>query len=103
VTPLTVTWLWPAVIVPVTVPPRVPVPVARESESPVEPATAAALPYASWLLTTTGNAAPAIGLAPPFTEVIASFEAAAGATVNARPAPFVRVPSDTVIDVDSAL
>jgi hypothetical protein len=97
------TWLCPRAIVPVEVPPRTPVPVARASDSPVAALTAEALPNGSCDSTTTAKAAAAVGLEPPLTDVTASFVGAADATVNASPAPFEWLPSLTVRDADSAL
>ena len=74
-TPLIVTWLDPAVIVPVRVPPSVPVPVLRLSVTAVALATAVAAPALSWAATTTEKLTPAVGLVPPLTEVIASLVA----------------------------
>jgi hypothetical protein len=95
-----VTELVPAVMVPVSVPPNVPVPVFRLRLTPVPVTTLAALPFASWDCTTTLKAVPAVGLDPPLTEVIASFVAGPG--VNVTPAVCViAVPlmvTDTVLD-----
>jgi len=72
VTPLIVTEFVPAAIVPVSDPPRVPVPALRLRVTPVLAATLAGFPLASCACTTTEKAVPAVGLAPPFTEVIAN-------------------------------
>ena len=80
-TPLIVTELEPALIVPVKVPLTVPVPVPVFSVrlTPVFALTLAAWPFASWDWTTTGKATAAVGFAPPLM-VIASF--VVGSTVN---------------------
>src|SRR5262249_11697487 len=67
-----VTELVPAVIVPVSVPPSVPLPVFRLSVTPVSAATAVAVPPALRDCTITLKPVPAVGLLPPFTDVIAS-------------------------------
>jgi len=60
-------------IVPFRVPPKIPVPVNRLRLIEVTLNTLAGVPLASWAWTVTENAVPAIGFAPPFTEVIVSF------------------------------
>src|SRR5581483_4239939 len=72
--------LAPAAIVPVNVPLRVPVPVARLSETPVAVVTFEAVPPEVCDCTVTLNAVPAVGLVPPLTAVIASFVGEAAAT-----------------------
>jgi hypothetical protein len=72
VTPEIVTLLVPARIVPVSVPPRVPAPVSRASVTGVSTATSPSLPTPSCASTTTEKPVPAVGLVPPFTDVIAS-------------------------------
>ena len=78
VTPLMVTEFVPAAIVPVSVPPKVPVPVLRLRPTPVLSTALDGLPLLSWACTTTENPVPAVGFAPPFTEVIASLVAGPG-------------------------
>src|SRR5436309_561026 len=63
-------------MVPVSVPPSVPVPVLRVMLMVVSVETRAALPLASCDCTTIENGLPAVGLTPPFTEMITSFDAA---------------------------
>jgi hypothetical protein len=89
VTPLIVTWLWPAVIVPLSVPASVPVPVFRLSRIGVSAATLPALPTESCDCTVTENAVPAVGLEPPLIEVITS-RSASDETVNGAEVPAVR-------------
>src|SRR5438309_745159 len=64
--------LVPAAIVPVNVPPSVPLPVLRLKATPVLAATLSAPPLPFCACTTTEKAVPAVGLVPPFTEVMAS-------------------------------
>ena len=73
VTPLMVTELLPAVIVPVSVPPKVPAPVFRLKLTPVSTNTFRGVLASSCDCTTTSKPVPAIGFVPPFTEVMASF------------------------------
>jgi hypothetical protein len=61
------------VIVPVKVPPRVPVPPVRLRVTDVLLVTFAATPPAVCDWTTTENEVPTVGLAPPLTDVTASF------------------------------
>src|SRR5438876_5415394 len=75
--------LVPAVIVPVKLPPSVPVPVFRLRLIPVFALTLLKLPFASCDLTVTGKAVPAIGFAPPFTEVTISLAAGPATKVTA--------------------
>ena len=91
VTPLIVTLPELRAIVPVRVPPRVPVPVLRVRATAVADVTLAALPLASWDWTTTLKAVPAMGLAPPLTEVIASLVGVPATTVKVDDVPAVRV------------
>ena len=63
--------LLPARMVPVSVPPRVPVPAARLSVTPVFADTLVGVVRPTTACTTTLKLVPAVGLAPPFTEVIA--------------------------------
>jgi len=67
-----VTWLAPAGIVPVRLPPRVPVPVFRLRRTEVAVFTFRLIPPRSRAWTTTGKAATAVGSPPPFTEATAS-------------------------------
>ncbi len=72
-TPLIVACVEPFEIVPVVVPPSVPVPAIRASETPVACVAGAGLLFASWTWTMTEKPVPAVGLVPPLTEVMASF------------------------------
>src|SRR6266567_27857 len=73
VTPLTVVVFCPMTMVPLSVPPSVPVPAVLEKENTrFEPVTLLGFPPASCDWTTTGKPAPATGLVPPLTDVIAS-------------------------------
>src|SRR5664280_652048 len=69
---MTVQDLEPAVIVHVSVPPRVPVPVARVSATAVLATTFCAVLVPSCACTTTLKLTPTVGLAPPLTLVTAS-------------------------------
>ena len=91
VTPEIVTVLVPARIVPVSVPPRTPVPVFRLRVTFVLATTLEKLPLPSVERTTTAKPEPAVGFEPPLTEVMASLEAAAAFTVNGALLPAVRV------------
>ena len=71
-TPLILIEFVPAVIVRVSVPPRVPVPAFRLKVTPVLATTLAGFPLASCACTTTEKATPAVGFEPPLTEVIAN-------------------------------
>ena len=70
VTPLMVVLVLPAVIVPVSVPPSVPVPVVRVRTRFVLTATPAGSPTASIASTLTLKALSAFGFVPPLTDVI---------------------------------
>ncbi len=94
VTLLTTIWFVPLAIVPVRVPPRVPVPVARESVNPVAAVTFAGLPFASWLWTVTVKGAPPVGLTPPLIEMIASLAGVPAEMLNALLVAPVRLPDD---------
>src|SRR6516164_7201756 len=76
-----VTELCPAAIVPVSVPPSVPVPVARLSWTPVAVVTGDAVPADVWDCTVALNVLPAVGLVG-LMEVIASFVGGGVATTN---------------------
>ena len=79
----------PLVIEPVSVPPNVPVPVARVRTKSVLPVTLLALPFASCDCTVTLNATPACGDAG-LTFVTANLVAGAGVTVNGALSPGAR-------------
>src|SRR5664280_591476 len=89
--------LEPAAIVHVSVPPRVPVPVARVSATAVLATTFCAVLVPSCACTTTLKPTPTVGLAPPLTLVTASLVGGALFTVNvalvpaASTSPLVRV------------
>src|SRR5664280_2783905 len=91
VTPVTVQELDPAVIVHPSVPPSAPVPVARVRATTVLATTFCAVLVASCACTTTLNATPSVGLAPPLTLVIASLVGGTTAllTVNVALVPGV--------------
>ena len=78
--------LLPAGIVPESVPPKVPVPIARLSVTTVSAATLTGVPLPSCACTETLNGAPAVGLTPPLTEVIASLPVALAVNVTGLPA-----------------
>src|SRR5579862_1841352 len=79
-----VTLLWPLLMVPVRVPPRVPVPVLRLRLMIVFEVTLDGLPLASRERTMTEKPVSATGFAPPLIDVIASWVATPALTVTLR-------------------
>src|SRR5262245_61145597 len=71
VTPLITTWLAPAGMIPVSVPPSDPVPVLRQRRTCVGDVTLRVVPSAARASTTTKKPMPAIGCAPSLTDGIA--------------------------------